>query len=422
MKRPIYILYASPEAVYDRLHEKCVLDYSTFPQALDLLLDQALSDPRKLLVRYGTADHVSNIGTEIERLWRLCWISDCWQLFEKKYRLWQRMEKAVLSETKSDAPNVEPKVLIGLSVWRAEGDHKPQIFVARLENTDYSVLKSFVQLLMSLSESNTFVIQPVYSDKTLGNSKLSLEGFIKKFFKADFNQAAWEEKVDRGVENLQKEVDNLNHEGLPDNDNYEVSEYGTVKDEPKKSALTVADIKHFFGVINEVLPAMENIQTQVEKSTDFEIPTQSTETTELDNLLVKIAEWNDKHPTVTSESAHSVSDAIGEHDPNGLSPSSPGAKLDAGKNQLSLVFGGFANALDHVGRVGTYGAVKYSPGGWVSVPDGQKRYTDAMLRHLIAEFKGEEVDQDSGLLHAAQVAWNALARLDLALRKQDQST
>lgn len=106
-----------------------------------------------------------------------------------------------------------------------------------------------------------------------------------------------------------------------------------------------------------------------------------------------------------------------ERDPNGKNPHDGGAKLDAGKNRLGLVLGGFARALTEVGRVGTYGAGKYTEDGWITVPDGDARYTDAMLRHLLAEMRGEDVDPDTGLLHAAHTAWNALARLDLMLRE-----
>lgn len=104
-----------------------------------------------------------------------------------------------------------------------------------------------------------------------------------------------------------------------------------------------------------------------------------------------------------------------ELDPTGRKACEPGAKLDSGKNRLGLVLLGFSRALEEVGRVGTYGAAKYSDSGWKEVPYGVSRYTDAMLRHLCAEGRGEERDLESGLLHAAQVAWNALARLDLML-------
>jgi len=106
-----------------------------------------------------------------------------------------------------------------------------------------------------------------------------------------------------------------------------------------------------------------------------------------------------------------------EADPNGKKPNDAGAKLDAGKNRLGLVLCGFARALQEVGAVGTYGANKYSDNGWMEVPDGERRYTDAMFRHLMREATGEERDPDTGLYHAAHAAWNALARLDMALRK-----
>ena len=106
-----------------------------------------------------------------------------------------------------------------------------------------------------------------------------------------------------------------------------------------------------------------------------------------------------------------------EHDPTGRRPNEAGAKLDAGKNRLGLVLGSFSRALQAVGEVGTYGANKYSANGWIEVPDGAARYTDAMLRHYLKEAAGETCDADTQLLHAAHTAWNALARLDLMLRK-----
>ena len=107
-----------------------------------------------------------------------------------------------------------------------------------------------------------------------------------------------------------------------------------------------------------------------------------------------------------------------EADPTGRQAHEPGAKLDAGKTRLWLVMGGFARALEHVGRVGTVGALKYSDNGWLEVPAGVERYTDALLRHLLAEARGEVFDPDSELAHAAHAAWNALARLELMLRAE----
>lgn len=106
---------------------------------------------------------------------------------------------------------------------------------------------------------------------------------------------------------------------------------------------------------------------------------------------------------------------VSEVDPLGLAPQEPGAKLDAGKIRADLVLGGFALALIEVARVGTYGAKKYSDNGWVSVPNGVERYSDAMWRHYFNEKTGEIYDRELQVHHAAQVAWNSLARLQLIL-------
>jgi hypothetical protein len=77
----------------------------------------------------------------------------------------------------------------------------------------------------------------------------------------------------------------------------------------------------------------------------------------------------------------------------------------------------FPRALEQVAAISTFGARKYAWKGWEKVSDGFSRYSDALLRHIIAESRGELVDKDSELLHAAHAAWNALARLELKLRE-----
>ncbi len=109
---------------------------------------------------------------------------------------------------------------------------------------------------------------------------------------------------------------------------------------------------------------------------------------------------------------------IVEQDPNGLKPGEPGAKLDLGKNRLDLVLGGFSKAILEVGKVGTYGANKYVRDGWLAVPDGIDRYSDALLRHYFSS-KLEAIDKDSELLHLSHMAWNALAVLELTVRKME---
>lgn len=105
-----------------------------------------------------------------------------------------------------------------------------------------------------------------------------------------------------------------------------------------------------------------------------------------------------------------------EYDPLGTDQHAPGAKLDSGK-QLAGVLLDFSRALEKVADVGTFGANKYTRGGWQSVPDGERRYTDAMVRHLL-KMQRESIDPDSGLTHLAHFVWNALAVLELESRKE----
>lgn len=111
-----------------------------------------------------------------------------------------------------------------------------------------------------------------------------------------------------------------------------------------------------------------------------------------------------------------------EKDPTGRDQHAPGAKLDAGKQRTWLVLGEFAGALGSVADVGTYGANKYTPRGWLSVPDGIQRYQDALLRHLLADMRGEKVDKDTGCTHMAHAAWNALAIIELRERDRIAET
>jgi hypothetical protein len=97
-------------------------------------------------------------------------------------------------------------------------------------------------------------------------------------------------------------------------------------------------------------------------------------------------------------------------------------KFDEGKPpMLRGVLHSFPRALEAVAFVSQYGLKKYgrddnSWHGWKLVPDGQDRYADALVRHLAAH----GYDEESGLLHAAHAAWNALAVLELLLMEEDK--
>jgi len=106
-----------------------------------------------------------------------------------------------------------------------------------------------------------------------------------------------------------------------------------------------------------------------------------------------------------------------ERDPAGLPPHAPGAKLDGEKVMAELTLDGFSRALLAVAEVSTYGAKKYSPGGWQHVDDGQTRYRRAGDRHRL--FRGhEQLDPAYGPLTLSHEAWNRLAELELMLRER----
>lgn len=96
-------------------------------------------------------------------------------------------------------------------------------------------------------------------------------------------------------------------------------------------------------------------------------------------------------------------------------------KLDKGKLPAQAgLFNYFGRALQAVAAISGYGFGKYkSWGGWRLVEDGIRRYQDAKARHVL-EGSENQYDAESGYLHAAHEAWNALAVLQLML-EQGQS-
>lgn len=107
--------------------------------------------------------------------------------------------------------------------------------------------------------------------------------------------------------------------------------------------------------------------------------------------------------------------------------SSGAKKLDAGKLPVARGFlMRFPRAIYEVTRVSVVGTTKYevpiSDNNFVNVPDGAGRYLDADVRHLLDEAINGPVNVEKGgalppegveLLHAAQHAWDALARLEI---------
>lgn len=77
-----------------------------------------------------------------------------------------------------------------------------------------------------------------------------------------------------------------------------------------------------------------------------------------------------------------------------------GMKYDSDKPMYNLLP---SNAINSMAQVLTFGAKKYAPNSWQSVPDGLERYRAALLRHTFAIQRGEYLDQESGLPHSAHI-------------------
>lgn len=93
-----------------------------------------------------------------------------------------------------------------------------------------------------------------------------------------------------------------------------------------------------------------------------------------------------------------------------------GVKLDTGKPRLDLVM---PELICGVGEVLTFGARKYTPGGWKTVPQANERYLSACLRHLTAHMSGETNDEESGLSHLKHAATNLGFLLHFAENPQE---
>lgn len=75
--------------------------------------------------------------------------------------------------------------------------------------------------------------------------------------------------------------------------------------------------------------------------------------------------------------------------------------------------------LEEIAKVFTAGAKKYGPNRWQNLPDGYQRYKGALLRHLTEVEKGNDVDEDTGCLHIAQVAINAIFMLHCKMKEYE---
>ena len=74
-------------------------------------------------------------------------------------------------------------------------------------------------------------------------------------------------------------------------------------------------------------------------------------------------------------------------------------------------------SLIQVGRVAGYGGVKYARYNFAKGYKWSLSY-DALQRHLMAFWGGENIDPESDLPHVAHAAWHCLALLTFMLRNK----
>ena len=80
-------------------------------------------------------------------------------------------------------------------------------------------------------------------------------------------------------------------------------------------------------------------------------------------------------------------------------------KYDSGKLKYHLVP---SESIQAIAEIMTYGAEKYCENSWQGLDDFENRYYDALMRHLEAWRQGEKIDKESGKLHLAHAATNAI--------------
>lgn len=107
---------------------------------------------------------------------------------------------------------------------------------------------------------------------------------------------------------------------------------------------------------------------------------------------------------------------------------SPTAAMQA-KRQKPRVWQGvlarFPRAIKEIARVSEFGTKKHevplTDMSYLDIEDAYNTFSDATIRHFLDEaIEGEVNWGDGGVLHAAQAAWDALARLEWLCRERER--
>ena len=104
-----------------------------------------------------------------------------------------------------------------------------------------------------------------------------------------------------------------------------------------------------------------------------------------------------------------------------LTDDGKGKKYDTGKPMVGTLCRVFPRALLGVGKCIEFGTRKYpNPNNWRNVEDGEKRYLDSLMRHLLKHLSGQERDEETGLPHLFHACWNLLAITEFYLMKHGE--
>ena len=77
--------------------------------------------------------------------------------------------------------------------------------------------------------------------------------------------------------------------------------------------------------------------------------------------------------------------------------------------------------IEEIVKVYTAGAQNYAPNNWMHLANGYERYKAALFRHICEFERGNWRDADTGCIHLAQVAWNAIAMLHIEMEKRNEN-
>ena len=97
---------------------------------------------------------------------------------------------------------------------------------------------------------------------------------------------------------------------------------------------------------------------------------------------------------------------------------SEGVKHDKEKLKYHLIPW---QVMEGMAAILTFGANKYSPGGWKLLADPEKRYEDAMWRHLMEYKKGNRLDKDSKMPHLWHCVTNLAFLIYFDMRSEEES-